>query len=109
MLKQRNYQMLHFHAYESQAGLRLDLQYVIPSPLLISDKDDVWSPFVSQYWTRFRDCLDQTNWCVIFAEVFVDAVVVAPVASFQFHLRCLPPLLAHFLTLYGLAYPVKQK
>jgi hypothetical protein len=47
---------------------------------------------------------------VIFAEVFVDAVVVVPLASFQVHLQCLlPPLLAHFLTLYELAYPVKQK
>ena len=45
--------MLHFPAYEGQAGLKLDLQNVIPSPLLISHKDDVWSPFVSQHWTRF--------------------------------------------------------
>ena len=48
--------------------------------------------------------------CVIFAEVFVVAVVVAPLASFQVHLQCpLPPLLAHFLTLEELADPVKQE
>jgi hypothetical protein len=47
---------------------------------------------------------------VIFAEVFVDAVVIAPLASFQVHLQCpLPPLLAHFLTLDELADPVKEK
>jgi hypothetical protein len=47
---------------------------------------------------------------VIFAEVFVDAVVVAPLESFQVHLQCLfPPLLALFLTLDELAYPGKQK
>ena len=48
--------------------------------------------------------------CVVFAEVFVDAVVVAPLASFQVHLQYpLPPLLAHFLTLNELGDPAKQK
>ena len=61
MPKQRNYQMLHFRAYEGQASLKLDLQYVIHSPLVMSHKDDVWSPFVSQHWMRFRVCLDQTD------------------------------------------------
>jgi hypothetical protein len=47
---------------------------------------------------------------VIFAEVFDDAVVVAPLSSFQVHLLCpLRPLNAHFLTLDELADPVKQK
>jgi len=47
---------------------------------------------------------------VIFAEVFVHAVIFAPLASCQVHLqRPLPPLLAHFITLDQLADPVKQK
>jgi hypothetical protein len=42
--------------------------------------------------------------------VFVDAVIVAPLASCQVHLqRTLPSLLVHFLTLDELADPVKQK